>query len=73
MFSQGHLFRLWSFYQHRKFLNQQLLDFKNQINNFGLQIRQTQTLDFIEYLARDRYEYVDENDIVFLFPDEERE
>ncbi len=64
----GTFLRLWSMNKEIEILSQSITQLKIKEEQLNQQIAQANSIQFIEQQARERFELVDENDLLFLFP-----
>lgn len=67
----GTLYQMWQLNSEKKNVEQKILDTKISINKLQKQIRMAHDPKFIEREARDRFDLVNKNDVVFQFNDDE--
>lgn len=63
----GHLWQLWSLYHQRQHLKSTLVQLTQEVKELDSDLKNVQDIEFIEYLARDRFDLVKEGDLVFIF------
>ena len=63
----GSLWRFWSLYQNQKEMKEQILDLSEKSRQLDFEIRQAGNLSSIERQAVEQFDYVREEDIVFVF------
>lgn len=66
----GGLLNLYSLHRDFSRLNQQIDSVHAQIKDLDLQLKRAKDPVYIERQALDRYDLVEENDLVFVFADE---
>ena len=66
----GSLLRLWSLSQEYKHVRQESAKVLEQSKELKMKIKKASDLDFLELEARNRFNYVGENDLVFVFSEE---
>lgn len=67
----GTLFRLWTLQREQVELKQNSITIEKEITKLAGQIKQAKDPVFWEREARDRFDLVNEGDLVFVFADEE--
>ena len=67
----GTLFRIWSLQQEAQKVENRIEELRIETHSLDAQIRQAKNLNFVERQARDRFEMVEEDDLVFVFSNEE--
>jgi hypothetical protein len=68
-FNRG-LVNLYSLHRDKQKLLEQIVEVKAQIIDLDGKLKQTKDPSFMEHQALDRYDLVEENDLVFVFADE---
>lgn len=66
----GTFWRLWSLHIDRERKEREIQIVKKEISNLEMQLGQAKDSSFIERLAKDRLDFAEENDLVFVFPAE---
>ena len=67
----GTLYRLWSLHKEKERLDMQIAKHELAAGDLDKKIRLAKSLDFIEHEARDRFDFVEDDELVFVFSDEE--
>ena len=65
----GALFRVFRLSQDLKIVENRIQRAQNQIKQLEKKIKQSQDPDFIEKELRDRLDYTEKDDLIFLFPE----
>ncbi|MEQ1875667.1 MAG: septum formation initiator family protein [Bdellovibrionia bacterium] len=63
----GTLLRLWNLHRETKRIEQNVGKIAAATKILDVQIRKAREIDFVERQARDRFDLVGENDLVFVF------
>lgn len=66
----GSLFRLWALHRDSGQIEKQMHDLKSASTELQIKIKKAKDPQFIEILARDRFELAEEGDLIFVFSDE---
>jgi cell division protein FtsB len=66
----GTLLRLWSLHREHDRIEQSISEIQTQSKVLGRQISKAKEMEFVERQARDRFDLVGENDLVFVFSNE---
>ena len=66
----GTFWRLWSLHIDRERKEREIQLVKKEISGLETQLRQAKDSSYIERLAKDRLDFAEENDLVFVFPAE---
>lgn len=66
----GILWRLWGLHRDHARLSSEVSTLQNEIKSLDHQLAQAKDPSYIERQARDRFDLVGENDLVFVFPEE---
>ena len=69
----GSLFRLWALHRDSRELEQKISKIQTATKELRMKIKKAKDPQFIEILARDRFELAEEGDLIFVFSDEEEE
>ena len=67
----GSLFQYWTLVREHTRLQQSINSQEKQSAELTSRIRQARSLDFVERQARDRLDLVNQDELVFVFSDEE--
>lgn len=71
LFFNGAIWRVWSLHRDLKTIQEQIVASKAQSKALDMQIKQAKDPSFIERQAKDKLDMVGENDLVFVFSDQE--
>lgn len=66
---KGNLWSLWSLHRDLSQLSQDINIIKVSNQKLDLQLKQAKDPSYLEKQAKDRMDYVEEDDLVFVFPD----
>ncbi len=66
----GTLLRLWNLKRETKRIEENVSKIQASTKNLDIQIRKAREIEFVERQARDRFDLVGENDLVFVFTNE---
>lgn len=66
---KGHMWRLWSLHHEIGQMAQDIKSIELSINKLSSKVRQAKDPNYLEKQAKDRMDYVEEGDLVFVFPD----
>jgi hypothetical protein len=66
----GTLLRLWSLKRETRRVEESVVKIGAHSKILDVQIRKAREIDFVERQARDRFDLVSENDLVFVFTNE---
>src|SRR5687768_3465303 len=66
----GTLLRLWSLHREHDRIEKNVLSVRDKSKLLEVQISKAKEMDFVERQARDRFDLVGENDLVFVFSNE---
>lgn len=68
---KGHIWQLWGLHSELGQIQKQQRDLLATKTELQRNIKSFRTLDFVEQLVRNRLGYVKEDELVFIFPEEE--
>ncbi len=63
----GSLWRFWNLYQNQKEMETRIADLKDKARKLEFEIHQAGKLSYIEHQAIEHFNYVRENDLIFIF------
>ena len=63
----GSFWRFWSLYQNQREIKEQILDLSEKSRQLDFEIRQAKSLSSIERQAVEQFDYIREDDLVFIF------
>lgn len=66
----GTFIRLWGLYMDHSRIQSEIIATYKDIQNLQYQLRQAKDPQFIEKQARDKLDYADEQDLVFVFAEQ---
>lgn len=69
LFLNGTVWKVWGLYRDRTVIAEQINQSNLAIKGFDLQMVKAKDSSFIEHQARDKMDLVEENDLVFVFPE----
>ena len=69
LFLNGSLWKVWGLRRDYNTIQQQILLSQKQSSVLDMQIKQAKDPAFIERQAMDKLDMVNENDLIFVFPD----
>jgi cell division protein FtsB len=67
----GSLFRLWSLYRDSRSIQEKIVSVERASERLAALIERSNDPQYMELQARERFDYVEKNDLVFVFSDEE--
>ena len=65
----GSFWRFWNLYQNKKEMEKRIEVFRNKSKKLDFEIHQAEKLSHIERQAIEHFNYVRENDLIFVFPE----